>query len=111
MKTAMISQPMKGLTDEEIKITRNKAIEKLKEKGYNIVHTFFTDEWNKEEQEAINKPVFYLAKSISKMSSCNAVYFCNGWENARGCKIEHEIAKAYNIDIFYEEEDDVNGQN
>ena len=29
------------------------------------------------------------------MSKCNAVYFCKGWENARGCRIEHETAKAY----------------
>lgn len=26
-----------------------------------------------------------------------------GWENARGCKIEHEAAVAYGLDIIYEE--------
>ena len=25
-----------------------------------------------------------------------------GWENARGCKIEHEAAKAYGLEIIYE---------
>ena len=25
----------------------------------------------------------------------------HGWENARGCKLEHEIAKAYNMPIVY----------
>ena len=29
------------------------------------------------------------------MSECDTVYFCKGWENARGCKIEHEVAKSY----------------
>ena len=33
-KRAMISQPMAGKTDEEIKATREKAIAALKEKGY-----------------------------------------------------------------------------
>jgi hypothetical protein len=28
---------------------------------------------------------------------------CKGWGNARGCKIEHEVAKAYGVDIIYEE--------
>lgn len=25
-----------------------------------------------------------------------------GWENARGCRIEHEVAKAYDLEIIYE---------
>ena len=37
------------------------------------------------------------------MSRCNAVYFCKGWENARGCKIEHDAAVAYGLKIIYEE--------
>ena len=45
MKRAMLSQPMAGKTDEEIVATREKAIEVLKEKGYEIVNTLFTDEW------------------------------------------------------------------
>lgn len=41
-KMAMISQPMAGKTDEEIKATREKAIAALKEKGYEIINTLFT---------------------------------------------------------------------
>ena len=44
MKKAMLSQPMAGKTDEEIVATREKAIKALKEKGYEIVNTLFTDE-------------------------------------------------------------------
>ena len=42
---AMLSQPMAGKTDEEIIQTRERAIRILKEKGYEIVNTLFTDEW------------------------------------------------------------------
>lgn len=45
MMKAMLSQPMAGKTDEEIRGTRDKAIKALKEKGYEIVNTLFTDEW------------------------------------------------------------------
>lgn len=31
-----------------------------------------------------------------------AAYFCKGWEKARGCRIEHEAAKAYGLEIIYE---------
>ena len=42
---AMLSQPMNGKTEEEIKATREKAIAALEEKGYEVVNTLFTDEW------------------------------------------------------------------
>ena len=48
---AMLSQPMAGKTDEEIVATREKAIKILKEKGYEIVNTFFTDEWYSKEKK------------------------------------------------------------
>ena len=44
MKKAMLSQPMAGKSEEEIIATRDKAIKALKEKGFEIVNTLFTDE-------------------------------------------------------------------
>ena len=107
MKKAMLSQPMAGKTDEEIISTREKAINVLESKGYTIVNTLFTDEWyNKDkmsERGVVQIPLCFMAKGIENMSKCHAVYFCKGWENARGCKIEHEVAKAYGLEIIYEE--------
>lgn len=104
---AMLSQPMAGKTDEEIIATRENAISTLKEKGYEIVNTLFTDEWyNRDAMEkrgVIHIPLCFLAKSIENMSLCHAAYFCKGWENARGCRIEHDVAKAYGLTILYEE--------
>lgn len=45
MMKAMLSQPMAGKSEEEIKTTREKAIEVLKDKEYEVVNTLFTDEW------------------------------------------------------------------
>lgn len=106
LKKAMFSQPMAGKSNEEIIATREKAIKVLKEKGFEIVNTLFTDEWYSKEKMAergvIQIPLCFLAKSLENMSLCHAVYFCKGWENARGCKIEHEVAKAYGLEIIYE---------
>lgn len=105
---AMLSQPMAGKTEEEIKEIREKAIKVLKEKGYEIVNTLFTDEWyskeNMEQRGVVQIPLCFLAKSLENMSLCHAAYFCKGWENARGCRIEHEAAAAYGLEIIYEEE-------
>lgn len=108
MKKAMLSQPMGGKTNAEIVSARDRAIRVLREKGYEVVNTLFTDEWYRkekmEERGVVQIPLCFLAKSIEKMSLCHAAYFCKGWENARGCRIEHEAAKAYGLDIIYEEE-------
>lgn len=108
MMKAMLSQPIAGKTDEEIIATREKAVAALKAKGYEIVNTPFTDEWysNKsmEERGVVQIPLCFLAKSLENMSLCHAAYFCKGWEKARGCRIEHDAAVAYGLDIFYEDE-------
>ncbi len=49
-------------------------------------------------------PLCFLAKLLENMSLCHVVYFCKGWENVRGCRIEHEVAKAYGLEVMYEEE-------
>lgn len=107
MKKAMLSQPMAGKTNEEIIATREKAINALEEKGYEIVNTLFTDEWYSKdamtERGVVQIPLCFLAKSLENMSRCHAAYFCKGWENARGCRIEHEAAVAYGLEILYEE--------
>ena len=108
MKKAMLSQPMGGKTNEEIVATRERAIRALREKGYEIVNTLFSDEWyskeKMEERGVVQIPLCFLAKSLENMSLCHTAYFCKGWEQARGCRIEHEAAKAYGLDIIYEEE-------
>lgn len=107
MKKAMLSQPMADKTEKEIVDTREKAIKVLEEKGFTVINTLFTGEWyskeSMEERGVENIPLCFLAKSLESMSLCNAAYFCKGWENTRGCKIEHEAAVAYGLEIIYEE--------
>ena len=104
---AMLSQPMGGKTEEEIVATRDRAISFLTEKGYEVINTLFTDEWYSRESMTVRGvvqiPLCFLAKSLENMSLCHTVYFCKGWENARGCLIEHEAAKAYGLEVIYEQ--------
>lgn len=101
-KTAMVSQPMRGLSEEEIEKTRDTAIKDLQSRGYQVLNTYFD---NDELPGPIggNIPMRFLSKSIATMSKCDAVYFCKGWGNTRGCNVEHAVAEAYGLDIIYEE--------
>lgn len=103
---AMLSQPMNGKTAKEILQTRERAMKALTEKGYDVVNTLFTDEWyddeNMKQRGVVHIPLCFLAKSLENMSKCHVAYFCKGWEKTRGCKIEHDVAVAYGLDIIYE---------
>lgn len=94
----MISQPMKGIPQDQIEKNRKDIVEKLTEEGHEIINTIFTDEPPKDN----NQGVWYLGKSLQAMSTVDAVYFMDGWENARGCKLEHEVCTQYGIKIIYE---------
>ena len=96
----MISQPMLGLDNGEIIEKWEELRYKLLKEGYEVISTFIREDIS---FDIIHLDVWYLAKSIEYMSVVDAVYFCKGWENARGCKIEHEVAKNYGLEIIYEE--------
>lgn len=103
---AMLSQPMANKTEEEIIETRNRAVSKLESMGYEVVNTLFTDEWysheNMVKRGVVQIPLCFLAKSLENMSLCHVVYFCKGWQDSRGCRIEHDAALAYGLEIIEE---------
>lgn len=72
-----------------------------------VATTVLEDEWYSneamKERGVVQIPLCFLAKSLENMSLCHAAYFCKGWENARGCRIEHDAAVAYGLDVIYEE--------
>ena len=94
----MISQPMKGLTTEQVRQNREHAVLLLEGMGDEVVDTVFTDN----PPETKNEALWHLGKSLQFMANCDAVYFMKGWEDARGCAIEHDAATKYGIQTIYE---------
>lgn len=51
----------------------------------------------------------YICYDLLALSSCDAIYFCKGWQHSCGCGIEHDFVmrlKAFNrrdFKIMYEE--------
>lgn len=93
----MISQPMKGKTNEQIREERAELVTRLQEEGLEVVDTVFE---NAPADEDI--AIYILSQSIRYIGKVDAVYFMKGWEKARGCKIEHEVAVQYGKQVFYE---------
>ena len=87
----MISQPMQGKTEKQIRDERKELVKQLEKEGHEVIDTIFAKESPTESDTAI----YYLSKSIEAMSKVDAIVFMRGWNNARGCVIEHEIARMY----------------
>lgn len=94
-KKVMISQPMAGKTNEQIREERRAVVAALEGLGYEVLDTVLDISCPPEK----NPGVYYLAKSIEHMSRADAVLFMRGWALARGCRIEHEIAAAYGLEV------------
>lgn len=92
MKRLFISQPMKGKTDEAILAERERAIQSARElcgEDVEVIDTFYTD-FSKDA-----KPLEYLARSIKDLATADIAYFVLGWNEFRGCQIEHICAVWY----------------
>ena len=93
----MISQPMRGKTEEQIRDERKTIIERFNNMHIEVIDTIFTEEPPKDCNEA----VYYLGKSIEAMKDIDALCMDDDWREARGCRIEHMVAKEYGIKILY----------
>ena len=102
MKKLFISQPMNGKTNEEIEKVREKAIASATDmlgEPVEVIDSFFKDA----PHDA--KPLWFLGKSLELLATADVAYFAKGWQDARGCKIEHECAIEYGIDLIKDYKD------
>ncbi len=95
MKKLFISQPMRGRTDVEILKERELLIEAAKREHGDVepLDSFFKfDPGN-------GAPLAFLGESLKRLAEADIAVFAPGWENARGCRIEHICCEEYGIKI------------
>lgn len=90
-----ISLPMHGKTNEEIE-------QQLKEARKAISLIFSDQELTIFHNRGCIAPsgagrLYYLGSAIQRLDGVDAVYFCSGWEEAKGCQVEHYICELYGI--------------
>lgn len=102
MVKVFVSQPMRNKSEEEIRknieIARRYA-EDLTRKRVHILETYFPS-------YAKLHPITALARSLDMLSKADLCIFMPGWEEARGCNIEHETVLNYGIKAAYIKEEE-----
>ena len=102
----LISQPMHGLTDEEIVKVKEQAKEEIKK-----LLGFYDRNGELEIISMHDVPVvlpkepsrlWYLGRAIQYLEDVDIIYFCRDWKESNGCKVEHYVATIYDIGIIYQ---------
>lgn len=96
-----ISQPMNGREMTDIISQRSAALDRLK-LLYPNRDIFVIDNISRHcngdiPGNCITPRVYALSNSIQYLSYADICVFIPGWEEAIGCKIEHDICKLYEI--------------
>lgn len=89
MKKIYISVPITG--HETVARERADLLKGyLSRQGYEVVSPF--DIYSGEN--AVYED--HICNDLREMLKCDAIFFCKGWQDSLGCKIEHDTARNYN---------------
>lgn len=97
MKKLFISQPFSGRTEEEIFEERAKILSKVeavyKEK-FSVI-----DQYHQTAPDDAGR-FYYLSQDILMMDEADLIAFSPNWGSAKGCRIEHELAITYGLNMI-----------
>ncbi len=96
-----ISVPISGLDFATQRAKAAAIAEKIKALGHEPVNPFETTpappEWPERQKYA-----YYMGRDVEKLLLCDAIYFCDGWHDSKGCRVESYIAEAYHIKHYHD---------
>lgn len=107
-----ISQPMSNKSKDEIFETKERIIKKVKDyfqtDDLKFMKSYFE---TKHSKKLKNESLYFLSKSLKVLSKSDVIIMASGWENSRGCKIEYECARLYDIMVIYEDTEYITRKN
>lgn len=101
-KLIFVSMPMGGRSGYEIEtefLRVHDHLYSVLDEPFTILDSYFTEEPDDDVRHA---GAWYLGASIRALSYADIAYFVKGWQDAKGCRLEHQIAEQYGITIIEE---------
>ena len=100
--TVFLSVPMAGRSEEQImqemKNCQHDVCVQLKKQPEEI--TFLDSFFKDYNPQCGNIGLKFLGKSILCLADADYIYMAPGWEEARGCRLEHDCAAEYGIKVL-----------
>ena len=110
MKKIYISIPITGIEIEQIKnriqqVMCNNLLDSPKYYYYNPLE-LYADLWQIKSiiHNSEDKPTYeeIMGYDISYLLQSDAVFFCKGWHESKGCQLEFAAAKIFGKEIMFE---------
>lgn len=92
-----LSQPMRGRSNEEIAAERAEILKDIRQ---TFPEAKFTDSFF--GIQCGFSPLECLGEALKLLAKADCAYFVDGWEDTRGCRIEHQCCVDYGIKILYD---------
>ena len=104
IKYAVISQPMKNVDPDKVKLQREKAEAAVRAAGYEPIDTVYKEDFTYavDNDAIVNPALWHMGLALMRLSKAHVIYMCDGWDTTRGCTLEHQAAVAFGVDIMYE---------
>lgn len=96
-----ISVPISGLDLATQQILAAQTAEKIRTLGHEPVNPFDTPEAPPQMDER-ERYAYYMGEDIKRLLTCDGVFFCEGWYNSSGCRVESYIAETYHIKHYHD---------
>jgi hypothetical protein len=96
-----ISIPISGHDPEEQRVKAERFAKDIDAIGHIPVNPFDISEPPKHFNEK-QRYAYFMGFDIADLLMSDAAYFSRGWEQSKGCLLEHAAAEIYGLKIFYE---------
>lgn len=91
-----LSIPISGFNHKTQKDKADRIKLLLSKKGNEVVNPF--------DIYAGKNPSYFdhISYDLRALSDCDAVFFCNGWQNSKGCRLERSFCEIYGKKMLFE---------
>ncbi len=96
----MISMPMNGKKHKQIKERMNYLKKIFESMHIEVIDSIIEETADPDTYNEYSPALFYIGESIKLLGQVDMLYMDDGWRLARGCVIEHDIAKKYGIKVI-----------
>lgn len=94
-----LSIPITGHDEKKQREKADRIKAYLSKQGYEVVNPF--EIWIGRDCTYFD----YISNDLRALADCQEAYFCIGWQNSKGCRLEHAFCDIYGIKIRFESED------
>ena len=100
-KVIYVSGKITGTSDYADRFSA--AEDKLIAEGYEVLNPVRTGKWL-ERYLAPEKPTWvqYMKNALAAMMKADYIYMMSGWNQSKGARIEHKLARDLGMEIIYE---------